>query len=650
MAKDFLNDFPSFSLDMHHLYKMHGEDWRFAYNTNGTVTFSEIDDPRKKLTYEIGILNRLNAAGEIHLIPYGMLPEHLRPAPVQSFDDIVLAGLAPAHRNRVEGRHSMVQSFLYLYESGEMKGTDEAIIANMTKIREGAEKYLAEELPDPEYALQVKLAEEGKGRKPESRSLVSIPDKVSPRALRGWVSLYRKGGKKALVDNCAKQGNVNSYFTADEVSLMVKTVKSEYFVLGGKPVKTVIVDVKHAFRKENERRAEAGEPPLRTPGRDAVSRFIKNLDKFHVLVAHFGQEEAMKRMRPVKDGIEVRRPFERVEMDEWKVDLLTIMAASGLLAMFSKEELEEMGLLDRTKRWWLVAAIDCRTRCIVGMTLTANPKTSGAIKCLKMVTSDKGQFADAVGALTPWSMFGKPEILAVDNGSAFKAALFTTTCADIGITKLQTIAGQPSMRGRIERLFHTMALSLFPRLSGRTFGNTVARAKHPSEKRACLTVDDLAYALVRWGVDVYHNTPHEGLGGRTPLQQWEADLEDGNFPLHIAPGARQKRLAFGLPLKRIVQQDGIRALNVQYHSGDLARWYLKHGSQQVQVRWFDEDLGVIEAFLDGSWTEIPSSSDAFKGVDATTWAAARRALRARDPSARNGKRTSSIAPFPTSRR
>lgn len=170
-----------------------------------------------------------------------------------------------------------------------------------------------------------------------------------------------------------------------------------------------------------------------------------------------------------------------------------------------------------------------------------------------------------------------------------------------------------------------------PRLTGQTFRNTLMRGDHPAEKRACLSLEDLAFVLVRWVIDIYHNQPHDGLGGRTPLGQWEADMKDGNYPLHSAPTQRQKRLAFGLPLTRIVQKGGIRALNVNYHSGDLARWFLKYGSQAVEVRWFDEDLGVIEVLLEGQWTEVPATTDLFNGVDASTWSAARRALRAKDP-------------------
>ena len=102
----------------------------------------------------------------------------------------------------------------------------------------------------------------------------------------------------------------------------------------------------------------------------------------------------------------------------------------------------------------------------------------------------KGHFADAVGALTPWNASGKCETLVADNG-VFKSIRFTDACADLGVDVLRTIAGSPSMRGTIERLFRTASMKLFSRLSGRTFSNVLQRGDHPSEDRACLNTEDL---------------------------------------------------------------------------------------------------------------------------------------------------------------
>jgi putative transposase len=631
MAKFDRNQFITFALDRHHVYRMNGTDYRFAYETNGTVTFSAIEDAHQKITYEVGTLNRMNGAGLIEMVPYGLMPEHLRPVVVHDVDDVALSGVPRAPRKRLEGRYGMVQAYLTLHQAKAFKVNDVEITEAMDDIREEAAAYLAMNLPDPEYDLKVKLWRAGEGPKPRSKSTVEIPDAVSARTLRKWVADYKKGGKKALLDNVDKQGNHNSYFSGDEMKLMAETINREYLNLQRKSIVAVVADVKAAFKQENLRRVENGDATLRTPGREAVRQFIKRLSKFHVLVARLGQEQAMKRMRVTNKGLEVLRPLERVEMDEWKIDLLTVLAKSGLLSMFNQDELDAMELLDKTKRWWMCAAIDCRTNCFLGMSLTVNPKTSSSIKCLRMVVSDKGQFADEMGALAPWSMFGTPETLYVDNGSAFKSALFTSACLDLGITKVQTHAGAPSMRGKIEGVFHTLGVTLLPRLSGRTFGDVVEKADHPSEKRACLSIEDLIYALVRWVVDVYHNTPQQALNGRTPLGQWEADLEDCNYPLMPAPSQRRKRIAFGLPLGRMLQKDGICVMNVRYQSADLAKQYLENSSAPFNVRWYEEDISVVEVLINGEWQPVNAVSDVFKGVDAATWVATRRAMRAKDP-------------------
>tara|TARA_R110002073_G_scaffold90905_2_gene214378 strand:- start:1517 stop:2575 length:1059 start_codon:yes stop_codon:yes gene_type:complete len=246
-----------------------------------------------------------------------------------------------------------------------------------------------------------------------------------------------------------------------------------------------------------------------------------------------------------------------------------------------------------------------------------------------MVVSDKGDIANGAGAVSPWSMFGKPEVLATDNGTAFKSNAFTNACADLGIHALQTIGGSPSMRGTIERVFRTASTMLLPDLSGRSFSNSAEKGDYDGEKRACLSLDDLCQIIVLWIVDIYHNTPHEGLNGLTPLEQWNLDISEGNYPLHAAPTIRRKRLAFGIHTTRKVQTNGIRVLHVQYHSDELAAWFLKHGSSTVQVRWSDDDIGQIEAKLDGEWIEIPSSDRRFAGVDAHDWVATMRALRAK---------------------
>ena len=89
-----------------------------------------------------------------------------------------------------------------------------------------------------------------------------------------------------------------------------------------------------------------------------------------------------------------------------------------------------------------------------------------------------------------------------------------------------------------------------------TFGSVAERENHPSEKRACLSLEEQIRVLIRWMVDICHKTPHPGLEGRTPLNQWEADLGDGDVPLKAAPNRRRHRMAFGVGLGKCFRRTG----------------------------------------------------------------------------------------------
>lgn len=631
MPKDILEEFLTFSLDPQHRISIRGAELRFIHLSDGVATFHAAENVRYTVRYELAELNRMNRAGEITVVPYFHLPAHLRPVPVVEDGQAFLAGLSPAQQKRVAYRYAMVRGFEELKTSGKVQCTDHSITENMDAIRAAAEGYFQETMPDPAYSEQLTLWKDGKARKPSTPRETRYPGPCSPRSLRIWVSLHRKAGKAALIDRSAKQGNATSIFNADELQLLGETVRNAYLKEDRKTIANVVEIVKARFAEANEDRAKKGLPHLRTPGRDAVRGVIRRFDVFAAYVARHGLEKAVQRFRPVKGGVEVSRPFERVEMDEQQIDVIAIMAYSGLLALFSAEELETLGLLDKKKRWWLVLAIDCRTRCIVGMVLTCNPRSSAALGCLRMVVSDKGEFANMIGTRAPWSIFGTPETLVTDNGAAFKSLIFTSACTDLGITALQTIAGMPSMRGVGERVFKTLSTTLMPNLPGRTFSNVTERDAYEAEKRASLGLEDLAVILVRWAVDIYHNTPHGGLGGRTPLQQWEADLRSGNTPLRTAPSARRKHLALGTAISRKLQKTGIRVLNVQYFSQDLAKYFLKHGSEGLEIRWNEKDLGAIEVNFEGGWQTVPAVSDVFKGLSAAIWVKATRSLAAKDP-------------------
>jgi putative transposase len=629
-----------FRLDVHDRLVIHGKPYRFLGMSGGDAELTPASGAGMTEVFPMGALARLSASGDIkHEVGY-YLPDDLKPASAVAAFNFQTSNLVGKARVRFDAKLAQIKAIEDMEAEGVLRPNKEGIEAARSDIEKRAEEYfkaqaterdlIANEIANDRLPDRIR-----KGvRQNRGGGITRRVGLFSADYLRKLYARYRANGLAALADDLSKSGNRTSPFRPEEQALLTDIVNGSYLTPERKSIKATVADVKRGFQAENKRRKKEGLSKLRVPGRDAVRRTIKKLDRLTVLIARFGREEAMKKLRPVGKGLEVSRPGERVEMDEWCIDLLSIIRSAKLETVFGEEHLKALGLDGEKARWWLVAAIDCRTKICLGMKLTRNPSGSAARECLRLVVSDKGQWSDSVRACCAWSHAVVPEVLASDNGPGFKAQVFQDACLDLQTTVLRTIGGIPGMRGTIERLFHTAALGLMPRLGGRTFSNPRERGDYPAEDRACLDAEDVAFALVRWIVDIYHNTPHEGLGGRTPLEQWDADMESGNYPLRALPDGRSKRLAFGAQFKRAVKREGITVMGIRYHSEDLALFYMQPGSKQVDVRWDQTDLGAIEVYLDGAWREVPAVHDRFRGLNLHVWLKARRALRAKSASRR----------------
>jgi putative transposase len=101
---------------------------------------------------------------------------------------------------------------------------------------------------------------------------------------------------------------------------------------------------------------------------------------------------------------------------------------------------------------------------------------------------------------------GVPSRLYVDNGSAYRARHLALVCAKLGVTLIHARPYQPQAKGKIERFFRTARAQLLPTLVD---GDT-------------RSLDALNRRLWAWLEDEYHETPHRGLEGETPLARWAA--------------------------------------------------------------------------------------------------------------------------------
>jgi len=150
------------------------------------------------------------------------------------------------------------------------------------------------------------------------------------------------------------------------------------------------------------------------------------------------------------------------------------------------------------RKTYLMAFIDDATRVIPECAFALAENSSTFLPVLKKAVLRRGL----------------PQRLYVDNGAHYRSRHLSIVCAKLGITLIHARPYRPQGKGKIERWFKTVRAQLLTRLT--------------SEDTASL--EALNRRLQVWLQGEYHHTPHRGLEGKTPLEQWALTGESVRFP------------------------------------------------------------------------------------------------------------------------
>lgn len=450
-------------------------------------------------------------------------------------------------------------------------------------------------------------------------SVIDLQSPPSPTALRRWLRRYEACDFDpiALVDGHGRSGNRDDRLHPDARERMNEWVEKYKSNL-----KPSIAQLYRAMRADFHLEARH----LSVPSRNTFTRAIKQLDPFHVLAAREGEAVARRKLYAVRARIDVSRPLERVEMDEQMVPLQSMLVERDLWDTLP----EKLKYGISHSRVWLSKLIDVYSKVVLGFVLTPAPSAASALATLRMGLEDKTELARSLGCDTAWYMFGVPEVIVTDSGSNFRSKAFRAAALDLGCSIMIAPAGLPQMRGTIERSFRTDAQRFYSMFPGRTFSDVVAKGEYDSEANIAVTQMELARLLVRYFVDVYHNTPHGGLGGETPLEAWNRGV--ARFGVLPPPSKDVIRHIFSTPCECRIGNRGVRVAGLHYQSLALqnARRALK--GKPILLRVDTENIDHVSARGPDGWFTVPCSTNGFEGVSLETWRAAQADLRRRHAS------------------
>lgn len=432
----------------------------------------------------------------------------------------------------------------------------------------------------------------------------------SGHALWNWFQRWIKYGDAGLFDKYRNCGRHKRYDDATES--FVELQLDMLWTLERPTFNLFVESVQAAIDAENDRREQLPVQivKLKRPGYDYLRNKIAELAPLDHALRRHNRDQAYKFLHPLGMGLTTSRALERVEVDEYTVDLFVLMKATDLFDHLPESIKQLIGLNGSVCRVTLSAAIDVHTRCILALQIVPAGLSNPLSQTLEMIYLDKSPIADAVGATFGWPMAGAPEAIVFDRGDKYITDDAYEILADLGITNLGCPAGKPWLKPFIERVFRTIHSDLLARFSGRTFSNVVERGDYDSAARASLTLEAFLCWLVRWTVDAYHTHRRSALE-MSPAQAWEKACKE--CPPRSLTSAEMREV-FGVKMRRKLTRKGVVVNNIHYQSDALMQMFLREKVDELEVLRWDGDIGAVAVRSGGgSWITVPACDERWIG-------------------------------------
>lgn len=173
-----------------------------------------------------------------------------------------------------------------------------------------------------------------------------------------------------------------------------------------------------------------------------------------------------------------------------------------------------------------------------------------------------------------WNQYGDVMAIPSDNASFLRGEDITRASEEIGFEIIETIPGEPTGKGLVERMFRTLSEQVFHVLPGTTMSNVQRRKMFDDAKGLGLpfiSLQQLEDFITLWIVK-YHNTPRRGIGltprlKAIPQDIWDADLK--NMPPRDPIDPNIFVSLAGHRAWVTIQNDGVTCEHLTWYSEDL---------------------------------------------------------------------------------
>jgi transposase InsO family protein len=296
-------------------------------------------------------------------------------------------------------------------------------------------------------------------------------------------------------------------------------------------------------------------------------------------------------------------------------------------------------------RLWLTVLIDAFSRAVLGIYLTYEAPCIESIQGALHHAIWPKLGLDKYGIDLPWSCYGIPQRLSLDNAWAhhsYSLEDLTRALAGGGRYTRMELVFRPPYQARygalVERLFGNLSGQIRELLPGAIL-QPDKRHWHNANQAACLLYRDILRIVHQLIVDYLH-TPHRELDGMTPHQKWLYGLELMTpLPPPLTP--QMERSFWRLnPEMRIATREGLALFGLHYWDVGLAglRGRDRQGCQRrYHLRYDPSDVSRVAVFENGIWLgdgcarELRLADGTYESVSLWELELAKDLIRQRDP-------------------
>lgn len=436
---------------------------------------------------------------------------------------------------------------------------------------------------------------------------VSAP---SISTIRRWYSKFIGKSVVRLVPKHSEKGRSN-VITGELEEILLQTIDDLYLQLEGRNISRVIEEYLQRIDDKNATRLPSQK--LEKPCGMTVRRYFAKLDQYEVDVKRLGKHAAKKKHRIASEVLVVDNILDRWEIDHTLMDVLLVDEETGLVI----------------GRPYITVVLDKFSRMIMGYLIhLAAPNTETVLRVIERAIRPKAKFLERFPKVeNEWRAHGLPARVVPDNAAEFHADDLIKGFDELGIEIMYPRSRGPEMKGSVERFFRTQNTDFLHSLPGTTFSNIQDKGDYKPEKHACFTLAELEASVVKWIVDVYHQTPHRGLNKRTPAQVWSSEEANRLIRLPVDPDALECILARRSFVK--VHHYGIEVDGHGYHSAELAELRMRmKADEKISVRYRDElDHVWVHDRFKNVFLLVPIKNKSLRGLSRELWKAAEKALK-----------------------